>query len=255
MPTHNSELFLRSTLESIINQSFKNWELIITDDCSTDTTWSIIEEYLEKDSRIKAFKLNRNFGPSYARNYSIKNSNGKYIAFCDSDDLWDIQKLEKQILFMMEKNLGFTYTDYTIIDSQDFIIGYEKCPLKVDYKKMLKNNYIGCLTAIIDSSILGKVQFPNLEKRHDWALWLLILKIHKNAYGIQENLAFYRKHKNSLSSNKFLLFKHTWNIYSKYLGFSHSKSVYFFTIYLINYLQRKINQRFQIFKNPNSSIK
>lgn len=213
-PTYNSEAYIQQTIESVKNQKYQNWEMIIVDDCSKDNTVEIVKNEAEKDERIRLIQLQKNSGAAVARNTAIRNAKGKYIAFLDSDDLWYPEKLEKQVTFMQEKDIAFSFTSYRIINEDgtetDKII---QVPKEIDYKGLLKNTIIGCLTVMLDVSKLGLVQMPNIRTRQDTALWLAILKKGYKAYGIQEPLAKYRKVKGSISSNKLKMAKQNWRMY------------------------------------------
>jgi len=210
-PTYNSK-FIVETIESILNQTYSNWELLITDDCSTDKiTWEVINEYSLKDSRIRVFKLEKNSGSGLARNLSIKHAKGKYIAFLDSDDLWIENKLERQISFMIEKDAAFSHTSYSFINEKGDRI---KKPFKVGehpvtYKMLLKRIEIGCLTAMYNTEKVGKMYMPDVRKKQDYGLWLSILKRGFVSLPLNENLSLYRVTKNQTTNNKFkLIFKH-----------------------------------------------
>jgi len=183
-PTYNSERFIAQTIESVINQSYTNWEMLITDDCSNDNTIDIVKFYQSKDSRIKLFKLEKNHGAGVARNHSLKNAKGRYVAFCDADDQWKKNKLELQLKFMEENNLEFSYSDYEVIDENGNFLRNVKCPKKLTYKKLLRNNYVGCLTAIYDTKFLGKLMMSKIRKRQDWVLWLNIMKKIESTRGL-----------------------------------------------------------------------
>lgn len=237
-PTYNSANYIEETIHSIANQTYSKWELLITDDCSTDGTWNLLKQYAAKDDRIKIFRLEKNSGPGIARNNSIKNARGRFIAFCDSDDQWKTDKLEKQVKFMLEKDIGLSYSNYIVIDEIGNRIGEVKSPNKVTYDTMLKNNYIGCTTAMYDTEKVGKMYMPGIRKRQDWALWLAILKKIPYALGLQENLVIYRKRNNSISSNKFSLIKYTWNIYHDIEKFSIPKSAFLSIRFLFYYIKK-----------------
>jgi glycosyltransferase involved in cell wall biosynthesis len=219
-PTYNSSQFVKKTIESIIVQTYDNWELLITDDCSTDNTWEVLNEYAQKDSRIKIFRLEINSGAGTARNNSIKHASGKYIAFCDSDDLWLPEKLEYQVKFMEDNKYDFTFSSYHKIRENGTFIDAIKAKPIITYRKLLRNNYIPCLTVMYNSESLNKVFMPEVRKRQDWALWLKLLKHTKFAHGIHKPLALYRIRNRSLSKNKINLLKHNWNIYKNVEGFS-----------------------------------
>lgn len=243
-PTFNSASFISETIESIINQSYPYWELLITDDCSNDETLNIVQKYTEQDSRIKLFKLNSNSGAGICRNNSIKMANGRFIAFCDSDDCWLPNKLEKQLSFMIEKDCTLSYTSYLTCNEKSHTTGIIVCKKKITYKNMIHNDGIGCLTAIYDTEKIGKVYLPSLRKRQDWGLWLKILKECKVSYGMKEPLAIYRVHNNSISSRKLSLIKYNIKIYQEILHFSKIKSYfYFFFIFLPTYFIHKAKIR------------
>lgn len=239
-PTFNSSQFICETIESIINQTYPYWELLITDDCSNDKTIDIIQKYILQDSRIKLFKLDKNSGAGICRNNSIMMATGRFIAFCDSDDCWMPNKLEKQLSFMIEKNCTLSYTSYMTCNEKSNIIGIVVCKKKITYKDMKHNDGIGCLTAIYDTTEFGKIYLPTLRKRQDWGLWLKILKECKIAYGMKEPLAIYRIRQNSISSNKLSLIKYNIKVYQEVLQFSKIKSLYyFFFIFLPTYFIHK----------------
>lgn len=216
-PTYNSAEFLSETIESILAQTYTNWELLITDDCSTDNTVEIIERYTKKDSRIKFFRLEKNSGGGIARNNSIKQAEGRYIAFCDSDDRWFPDKIAKQINFMKEKDIAFSYASYLLCDENGKENGINVCLSKLTYRKILMDNYVGCLTAMYDTAKIGKVYMPSIRKRQDWGLWISILKKCRMAYGIKQPLGLYRIRQNSVSSNKLSLIRYHATLYKEML--------------------------------------
>lgn len=228
---YNAEQYLEETIKSVLNQTYKNWELIIVDDNSSDKTYEIASRYSQKDNRIKVVKLHKNLGPAAARNIAIKKSKGRYIAFLDSDDLWLPEKLILQTKFMKEKKLCFCYCSYRIIDESNNILGDFIVPTQITYTDLLKTNYIGCSTVVFDSFKLGKLFMPNILKRQDYGLWLKILKKIKVAYGIKEPLVLYRLRKKSVSSNKLIAAKYQWKIYRDLEKLSFFKSLYFFLHY------------------------
>lgn len=239
-PSFNSENFIRETIESIINQSYSNWELLITDDNSTDKSVEIISSFVKKDSRIKLYQLKNNSGAGVARNKSISEANGRYIAFCDSDDVWMAEKLKKQVAFLTESNLSFTYSGYLVINEEGGYTGKVIPPLEISYNKMLKNNYVGCLTAIYDSKKIGKQFMPKIRKRQDWLLWLNILKKYGPSSGMPETLAKYRKRNKSVSSNKVLMLKYNWLVYNNELGFNKFKSILLLLNFIYYYGRKKL---------------
>ena len=232
-PTYNSERFIRKTIESAQAQTYTNWEMIIVDDCSTDRTVEIIEELKEHDSRIQLIKLNENCGPAIARNVAIERAKGRYLAFWDCDDQWMPEKLEKQLKFMQEHRIAFSFTKYMKIKED----GSEKnlivdIPNEVNYKQLLKHNVIGCLTVMLDIEMIGEVKMINIRSRQDFVLWLTICKRGFTAYGFQEVLSKYRVVKGSLSSNKLKMAKQMWKVYREIEELSLIRSIWCFLNYL-----------------------
>ena len=227
MPNYNSAKYLNSTINSVISQTYQNWELIFVDDCSTDDSLDIVRSFC--DSRIRILQNERNSGAAVSRNRAIELANGRWIAFLDSDDLWMPEKLEKQIAYMHSSDIAFSYSDYNVIDENNNIISTFKPRLAVcAYKDILKHNHIGCLTAIYDSDKLGKVFMPtNAIKREDVSCWLSILKKDVRAYCLHECLAQYKVHSNSVSSNKFKMMKYQFQMYRKVEKMNLLKSFYY----------------------------
>ncbi|MDT3608581.1 glycosyltransferase family 2 protein [Cronobacter sakazakii] len=236
MPSFNSSATIEESISSVQRQTYKNWELLITDDCSTDDTVNIIKRYAANDPRIKFFTNETNLGAGVSRNNSIAESNGRYIAFLDSDDIWVEDKLQRQIRFMQDNNIAFCYANYQKISATGEKGKIIVAPSKVNYHELLKSNVIGCLTAIYDSSVLGKVFMPEIRKGQDMALWLKILQKIDYAWCVNETLAYYREGHESLSSNKFKILSARWGFYRRYLNFNFIKSSYYFSFYFIRAL-------------------
>ena len=229
-PSYNSAKFISQTIESVLAQTYQNWEMIIVDDCSPDNSNEIIVRYKKKDARIKLIKLAKNSGPAVARNRAIKEAKGRYIAFLDADDLWKPEKLEKQLAFMNDHDCALSFSAYEIISEEGQNLEKRvRPPTKLSYRDMLKSNYIGCLTAMYDTRKVGKVYMPLINKRQDYGLWLKLLKKTDFAYGINEPLAIYRVLTNSVSSNKIKLLKYNYLLFREHEGFSSIKSLYYLT--------------------------
>lgn len=245
MPTYNAAKYLRGSIESILSQTYPNWELLISDDASTNPeTKEILEYYQKKDSRIKVFFLPRNLGPACTRNKSIIEARGRYIAFCDSDDRWMPQKLEKQIKFMQEKKCCLSYTSYYECDENDKIKGVVIAPMHLTLSELKKDNKIGCLTAMYDTAKYGKFLMPTIRKRQDWALFLTIMKKCHNAFGMQEPLAYYRHRKNSISTNKLSLIKYNVKVYEEIFGYSHTHAyTYLLCVFMPTHIYKLIKNR------------
>jgi glycosyltransferase involved in cell wall biosynthesis len=232
---------LPATIESVIAQTFLNWEMLIIDDVSTDNSFQIASRFAKRDPRIKVFQLERNSGPAVARNLGIRLSKGRFISFLDSDDLWLPYKLEKQLDFMKTKGIPFSFSSYQKIDEKGHLGGVIFVPTKVNYHKVLKTCIIGCLTAIYDSTHLGKMEMPDsITGKEDFMLWLKILKQEKFGYGIQEVLALYREHGTSVSSNKIKAAKKQWCIYRNLEKLDFFKSCFYFFHYAIHGFFKKI---------------
>ncbi|OFL80821.1 MULTISPECIES: glycosyltransferase family 2 protein [Fusobacterium] len=245
-PLYNSEKYIEETIESVLNQAYKNWEMLIVDDCSKDNGVKIVNEYVLKDKRIKLFRNKKNLGGAETRNEAIKKAKGKYIAFLDSDDLWKKEKLILQIEFMEKNDYTFTYTQYERIDEKGKRLKLlSKIPKIITYKEMLKINPIGCLTAIYNQEKLGKIYLPNIKIGQDFALWLEILKVSKLGYGLEENLANYRYRISSLSKDKKKKLFCIWEIYRKHNKQNIFNSIIYMTFNIIyskfNLKMKKIN--------------
>lgn len=240
-PVYNAERFLSETIKSVKEQTYKNWELLLVDDCSKDNSAKIIKEFNRTDDRIKYIKLEKNSGASISRNTGIKNAKGRFIAFVDSDDLWEPEKLEIQISYMLEKNLGFTFTSYRYMKENGVKTNkVAKAPFKINYNGLLKNTIIGCSTVVIDKDIIGEFEMPLVKRGQDTATWLQILRNEKYAYGIQKDLVNYRLVGDSLSSNKIKALKRTWNTYRNVEKLNIFKSSYVFCFYVYNAIKKRI---------------
>ena len=234
-PTHNSSKYIIDTIISIKNQTLEEWELIVVDDCSTDSTIKLVEKEMELDSRIILMKNLSNLGAANSRNRGIRESKGRYIAFLDSDDLWVPDKLKNQVKFMQNNDIAFSFTSYEMIDEEGKKLNKEiKIPKTINYDQLLKNTIIGCLTVMLDKKKLKDIEMPNIRTRQDTALWLKILKTGEVAYGLDNCLAQYRKVSNSLSSNKFKMAYKTWRMYRDIEKLSFLKSMYVFLHYTYN---------------------
>ena len=236
-PNYNSEEFISETIISVINQTFKNWEMIIVDDVSTDNSLSIITSFCKQDSRIKLHKLSENSGAAIARNKAISLASGGFIAFLDSDDLWLPTKLEFQLDFMIKNNYPLSYTSYEIINENGTLANKTiNCKPKLDYNRMLYSNEIGCLTAMYNKDILGKIFMPEIRKRQDYGLWLKILKLEKYAFGLTKVLAQYRDRSKSISNNKVEMLKWNWNLYKNVEKLSYFRATYYTMCNVVNKL-------------------
>ncbi len=213
-PTYNCGAFIARTIDSVIAQSYKNWELIIVDDVSTDNTREIVDEYMARDSRIKYHMLEENSGAAVARTVAMQLANGAYMAFLDSDDIWLPEKLERQIAWMEKNGYAFSCTAYEHIDEDDKPLGRViKTIKKTDYNRLLLDCPVGNSTVVYNVEKMGKFEVPNIRRRNDDALWLKMLKKEKYIWGMPDILMRYRIRKNSISSNKLKVIKYHWILY------------------------------------------
>ena len=240
MPLYNVQEFVKESIESVISQSYGNWELIIVDDCSKDNSYDIAKQYSLQDNRIKLYQMNKNSGVAETRNFAISVARGRYLAFLDSDDLWDSDKLKVQITFMQANNLAFSFTAFTPINKSNSILyKVNEVPLKFSYKDLLLQTAIGCLTVVYDTKQIGKCYFDtSLGKHEDYQCWLEILKKISYAGGLNTPLAYYRIRENSLSSNKIVAASYVWKIIYKYQRIPFFKALYYFSSYALNALKK-----------------
>lgn len=233
MPVYNSEKFIKRSISSVLNQSYKNWELIIVDDGSTDNSAKLIQTINSK--KIKFFKNSKNLGQRKTRNILLKKASGDYIAYLDSDDYWNKYKLEKQIKFMQEKNLCFSYTNYLIkIKNKIFS---RKIPNKVNFKTLLKENFIGQSTVVYEKRL--KIYKFKHNERMDFSLWLEIIKETNFLYGITENLTTVSIRSESQSSNLFRNITYNWNSMRKTGKIKFVKSFYYLFYQIFRSLKKR----------------
>ena len=192
MPSYNTGRFIKDTIESVLAQSYTNWELIIVDDCSTDDTDQIVEQYLT-DDRITYIKNETNSGAALSRNRALREAKGKWIAFLDSDDLWEADKLQKQIKFMKDNGYHFSYTNYVEIDEESKENGKSVTgPKRISKHGMYNYCWLGCLTVMYDAETVGLIQIADIKKNNDYAMWLKVCK-KADCYLLNEELALYRR--------------------------------------------------------------
>ena len=238
-PMYNSEKYIIETISSVLQQTYKNFEMIIIDDNSNDNSNALVRQI--DDARIIMLKNETNCGPAVSRNKGIEFATGRFIAFLDSDDVWMPDKLEKQLSFMVSNNYAFSCHDYYVYND-DFSIEIKNyiCPKVVGYKDILKNNTIGCLSAVFDTAVIEKKYMPtNKFTREDMVLWLTILKDYPFCYALNQSLAKYRYRKNSISGNKRKLLKYQYRMYRDNLKFGPFKSYYYLFINIITKIFRK----------------
>lgn len=238
-PSYNSAKFIKQCIESVIAQTYTNWEMLIVDDYSSDNSLQILKKY--NDKRIQLIELDKNVGASESRNVAIRKAKGKYIAFLDSDDLWEPQKLEKQISFMETEDIAFSFSTYQpMSDDESKLYSIIHAPKIVTYSSYLKKTIIGCLTVVIDREKTGGFEMPNIRSSHDMALWLLIMRRGFDAYGLDENLARYRIVSTSNTANKWRAAKDVWIVYRQFEKLSFFYSIWCFLNYAFNAIIKRI---------------
>lgn len=243
-PSYNCADYIGETIESILSQTYQNWELLITDDCSTDSSREVIKEYADKDPRIRLMKLPENSGAGVARNNSIKEAKGRFIAFCDSDDRWLPHKLQTQIADLRERDIAISYSSYLTCNEQGVTTGIVVAYKQISYKEILRDDSMGFLTCVYDVDKLGKVYMPAMRKRQDWALKIKLMQKAGYAIGIIEPLCIYRLRDNSLSNSKIGLIKYNVGVYREVLNYSavHAWMKFLFN-FMPHYILKKIRLR------------
>ena len=231
IPYYKKKFFLKKTIDSIKKQTYKNFEIILIYDDKDKSDLSFIKKVL-KSFKNKIIIINRkNLGVGISRNNGIQKSNGKFLSFLDADDIWNKDKLKKQIKFMKKNRLDFSYSNYSIIDEREVLLKKIKSPNEIKFKDLLFSCDIALSSVIVNSNLLKKNKFPNIKTKEDYLLWLRLSQKNVKMMGINENLTFWRKTKNSLSSSNEQKLKDAFLVYNKYLKFN-----FFISIVLIFFL-------------------
>ena len=245
IPYFKKELFLSQTINSILNQTFKNFEIIIIDDELSENSEKILKEIYNYDERIFIYKNLSPKGAGNARNFAFQFCKGDYYAFCDSDDLWENNKLEKQINFMKKIKKNFTYTNYFIIDEIGRKLSIRKVKENINYNDLIKSCDIGLSTVVIKNEIFKKdiFRFANLKTKEDYVLWLRLAKNGVELTGLNENLVYWRLTSNSLSSSTIQKLKDGYKVYRDFMNYGRYKSLVLLFNLSVNYLIKKFNDR------------
>ena len=220
VPVYNAEKFIRETIQSVLDQTYTDFELLLVDDCSRDGSVAVIESF--EDERVILLRREHNAGAYAARNRGLKEARGRYIAFLDSDDCWEPCKLEHEMAFMERENAGFVFTGYEFADENCVGTGkVVRVPRTINFKQALSNTTIFTSTVLIDREKIPDelIEMPNIASE-DTATWWRILKAGHVGYGLDENLVRYRRSSNSLSANKLVALKRIWGLYRKIAGLS-----------------------------------
>lgn len=241
MPVYNCEKYIEDAINSVIAQTYKFWELIVIDDGSKDNTVRIIEELCNKDYRIKFYRNERNLGVSETRNKGIALANSEWIAFLDSDDMWEDSKLEKQIKLSNKLDAEFVFTGSSFINEcGDNYKGILKVPEKINYKKLRTHNVISCSSVLIKKKFFKDIQMEKDDMHEDYAVWLKVLRSGVCAYGINEPLLVYRISPNSKSGKKIKTIKMTYKVF-RFIGMNQISSSYFMCRHVMGSIKKYTN--------------
>jgi teichuronic acid biosynthesis glycosyltransferase TuaG len=240
-PVYKVENLIETTINSVLNQTYKKIEMILVDDCSPDKSADIILEYAKTYPQIRYYRLDKNSGAAVARNKAIELAEGQYIAFLDSDDVWKSEKIEKEVELSRKKNVDFVFTAIEMINEHGNLVKskrkIEEC---IDYKFLMTNTMIATSSVLIDISKVGKFQMPLIRSGQDYATWLMLLRDGRKAYGINEALTQYRRTEGSLSSKKTKNWKKVWRIQVEEEGISPMIAYLHCAGYIFNALKKYI---------------
>lgn len=228
VPVYNAERFLPKTIGLVQKQTYRDWELILVDDCSSDNGAAIVRQYAKDDTRIRLIQQEVNAGAARSRNLGISQANGRYLCFLDADDIWTSQKLEKELAYMKEKKAAFVFTGYEFADAKGEGLGkIVHVPETISYEQALKNTTIFTSTVMIDRDKIADtdIYMPQIASE-DTATWWHILKKYQIGYGLDENLVRYRRTEGTLSSNKLVAIQRIWGLYRRQEKLSWCKSIY-----------------------------
>lgn len=244
VPVHNVKKYIAETVECVRRQTYGNWELLLVEDCSTDGTAQALDGYLDEvnDGRIKLTHMSENVGAAKARNFGLEQACGRYIAYLDSDDLWEPEKLERELAFMKEKQAAFAFTGYEFADESGKGIGrIVHVPETLNYRQALKNTTIFTTTVMFDTDKIQKdlLRMPEI-KSEDTALWWKVLRNGYIAYGLDENLVKYRRIGKSLSSNKLEAIRRIWYLYRNVEKLGLFQSAWNFCFWAMRAVARRV---------------
>ena len=238
MPTYNAKEYIGESIESVLNQTYQNWELLIADDHSSDATADFVKNTFS-DNRINYFLLEKNVGAAKAREHALRQAKGAYVAFLDSDDIWVKEKLAEQLEFMISAGILFCATEYKSFDTdkKEKLISYKK--EKMSYEDLLRD-CPGNSTIVVSRTILEGVTIPNLRKRNDYVFWLQLIKSADYIWYLKKPLTYYRRRDDSISSKKLSLLKYHWKIYYEIEKLGLLRSIYYCYYWSVKGIKRKI---------------
>lgn len=244
MAAYNAEKTIELAIESVLNQTYSNFELLVINDCSKDGTAKLVEDFSAKDNRVRLISNEKNSGVSFTRKHGLEEANGSWIAILDSDDAWAPEKLEKQIELQNRTNADLLFTGSAFMDSEGRPIDwYLHAPAEATYRQLLKQNVLSNSSALVRKELYAKHYAVGGGMHEDFAIWLSILKEGKKAYGVDEPLLIYRIAKSSKSGNKIKAAKMNWNTY-RYVGLNVVEAAYYEAWYMFKNVMKYANLKF-----------
>jgi len=238
MPAYNCEKYVAEAINSVLAQTYQNWELLIIDDDSKDNTLSIINDFQKQDHRIRTIKNEKNMGVSKTRNLGIAIAQGDWIAFLDSDDMWEKTKLEKQMSVAKDRFAEFLFTGASYINEKgEPFKGTFGVPESVTYKKLRYQNVISCSSVLVMKKFFDNIKMENDGMHEDYAVWLRILKTGTVAYGVNEPLLLYRISRDSKSGNKLKTIRMTYKVF-RFVGINPIGSAYFMLRHILGSIRK-----------------
>lgn len=239
IPFYKKKKYISQTINSIIKQSYKNFELILIYDDPDKSDLKYVKKILKKIKRKKIIINNVNIGAGLSRNLGILKAKGKYISFIDSDDIWKKDKLKNQLLFMLDNNIEFCFTSYSIINKKNVIIKFIKAKKNIEYKNLIKSCDIGLSTVMLKKKLLKDTKFPKIKTKEDYVLWLKLSKKNIKMMGFDQKLVLWRKLDNSLSSSVFQRVHDAFYVYNTHLNFNFIKSIYYIFLMSFNFFKKR----------------
>lgn len=243
MAAYNAEKTIEQAINSVLSQTYTNFELLVVNDCSKDRTVELVKDIVAKDSRVRLISNVKNSGVSYTRKHGLEEAKGDWIAILDSDDAWEPEKLEKQIELQRRTNADLLFTGSAFMDSEGHPIDwYLHAPKEVTYRQLLKQNVLSNSSALVRKELYAKHYAIGDGMHEDFAIWLSILKKGTKAYGVDEPLLIYRIAKSSKSGNKVKAARMNWNTY-RYVGLNLMEAIYYECWYIFNGIRKYRNLR------------
>lgn len=241
-PVYNAERFIAETIKSVQSQTYTDWELLLVNDCSSDSSVAIISKIAAEDPRIRLINLAENSGAAVARNAGLAAANGQYIAFVDSDDCWTETKLADQLTFMQTSGSVFSYTNFALVnEAGDILKEQVNLPERLTYSGLLKNTAIACSTVVIDREAVGDFTMPLVRKGQDTATWLKLMRERQIAAdGLDKVLNHYRQVEGSISSDRVGALRRTWHTYRHLEQLPFPKAIYYFSHYVLQAVMRRL---------------